>query len=258
MFNRKKVLLIFALVVVLLISTVVAISAATGAVAMSPPITVVELQPDDVDPDGSLAKTYTFETFEQALAHIGVNLSELQPAGEEGATKPALTSSGNAILAGPERHCVVWIEPLQPGAQKSVQSEPECYDTFAGALEAATGGSVGSDSTIQPNQVSESLLATSQGSVVIGIDYANANFGGSSITWTTEHMAGCSDGSSYSASGMPSGWNDVVSSAKSFTGCNHYYHYEHTNFGGAVLDCGGSCATMGTMDNQTSSERWTQ
>lgn len=96
-----------------------------------------------------------------------------------------------------------------------------------------------------------------KGKVVIGIDYDGPNFTGSTLVGGTRHTPGCLDGSSFIASSMPAGWNNRVSSARSYSGCNHYYHYEHINFGGAVLDCGDSCSSMGVMENQTSSERWT-
>jgi hypothetical protein len=56
---------------------------------------------------------------------------------------------------------------------------------------------------------------------------------------------------------MPSGWDNRVSSARGFSNCNYYYHYQNTAYGGTSIACHTECASMGTLDNDTSSERWT-
>jgi hypothetical protein len=53
---------------------------------------------------------------------------------------------------------------------------------------------------------------------------------------------------------MPSGWNDRVSSSHSYGGCSLNDHFHDANFGGSGIIC--TCSTMGTMNNQTSSETW--
>ena len=99
------------------------------------------------------------------------------------------------------------------------------------------------------------LSAAPDTSTVIGIDYVNSNFQGNTLTWT-EPNGGCKAGTSFQASSMPSGWNDVVSSARSFGNCNTYTHFENAGFTGSELNCGGQCATMGAMNDKTSSEKW--
>ena len=74
--------------------------------------------------------------------------------------------------------------------------------------------------------------------------------------WTVSNTAGCNGGAQFSAASMPSGWNDRVSSSQSAHGCAHNRHFHDTNFGGVGINC--TCATMGTMNNQTSSETWSQ
>jgi hypothetical protein len=93
-------------------------------------------------------------------------------------------------------------------------------------------------------------------STVISIDYGQGNFAGNTLTWTVPNPSGCNRGNSYSAASMPSGWNDRVSSSKSQNGCSRNDHFQNTNFLGAGITC--TCATMGTMNNQTSSELWSQ
>lgn len=162
-----------------------------------------------------------------------------------------------AINLGPGQHCVIEIDPLRPGESVSQMHPIGCFATFSEAIAAATGDEIQLPADVDPTEITPEMLAPAQSNIVVGIDYINPNFGGQSVTWETAHTPGCSDGSTYGTPNMPSSWNDVVSSAHSYAGCNHYYHYEHTYWTGSVRDCGGSCATMGVMDNATSSERWT-
>jgi hypothetical protein len=171
---------------------------------------------------------------------------------------PSLTATPPFTLdLNPGQHCVVEIDPLRPGERASNMRPVGCFATFSEAIAAATGGEVQLPTNVGPAEVTAEMLAPAQSNIVIGIDYIYSNFQGNSLVWKTAHTPGCSDGSTFETPNMPSGWNDVVSSARSYAGCNHYYHYEHTYWTGAVRDCGGSCATMGVMDNATSSERWT-
>jgi hypothetical protein len=94
------------------------------------------------------------------------------------------------------------------------------------------------------------------GETVIGIDYKNSNFGGDSLPWIADNLVGCSTGLSYQAPSMPSGWNDEVSSADAFAGCDSYIHYEDNNYGGSQHECAPDCATIGVMNDETSSEKW--
>lgn len=157
----------------------------------------------------------------------------------------------------PDKHCVIEIEPLRPGEIASDIRLVGCFADFSEAIAAATGGEVQLPPDVGPDEVTAEMLAPAQSQIVIGIDYLYSNFQGNSVVWETAHTPGCSDGTTFETPSMPPGWNDQVSSARSYAGCNHYYHYEHTYWMGSVRDCGGSCATMGVMDNATSSERWT-
>jgi hypothetical protein len=161
-----------------------------------------------------------------------------------------------AAPAGADGNCVAHIDPVQPGQQSSQVSQPQCFATFAEAIAAATGGTVHLSPTTKPSQLTQSMLSDEPDtSTVIGIDWVNSNFGGNSYTWTVGN-GGCAVGVSFSVTPMPSGWNDVVSSAKSFANCNTYTHFENVGFTGSELNCGPKCATMGAMNDKTSSEKW--
>ncbi|MGH2538208.1 MAG: hypothetical protein ACRDHL_12495 [Candidatus Promineifilaceae bacterium] len=245
-------------IVILAALGALAAGAILGAGSAGPPHTVAILQPLELDPTGAQTKFYTFATFEEAMAFVGADPYDYRPQTGQGDSVEG--SAPAADSGGAERHCVVRIEPLQPGSGKleSVMSDLACFDSFAAAIEAATGGMVHVAAGLSPAEIDAKTLAAARGTVVIGIDSAGANFGGSSLTWTASHAAGCSDGSFFAAPSMPAGWNDAVSSARSFSGCSTHSHYEHASYGGAILDCGPSCTAMGALDNETSSELWAQ
>jgi hypothetical protein len=69
---------------------------------------------------------------------------------------------------------------------------------------------------------------------LIGIEYEDKNYGGSSLTVTGSVT--CNGYYHYLAS-MPSGWDNVISSARAYSGCTNSYHYQYTNSGGSVMSC---------------------
>ena len=161
---------------------------------------------------------------------------------------------------GGERHCVARIEPIAAGEAASQVSEPTCFDNFSDAISAATGGAVRLPPDFKPADLTQEILeqgyskSSPQAQYVIGIDYINSNYSGNSYVWYTEYSDACNS-HNYAISPMPSGWDNVVSSARAYDSCSNFYHYENTNYGGSVLNCGGNCATMGIMNDQTSSVR---
>jgi hypothetical protein len=158
-----------------------------------------------------------------------------------------------------EEHCTVRIDPLLPGQASSNVYGYRCFATFAEAIFDATGGRVSLDPAVGSMALSGDVLAqdladAAAGETVIGIDYANGAYQGSSLVWSTSNVVGCRDGARFRANSMPGGWNDRVSSALSYQYCWNYFHYEHANFGGAFANC--DCYGMGSMNDKTSSERW--
>jgi hypothetical protein len=164
------------------------------------------------------------------------------------ATGLAPAAGAHTVRAPAARHCVVWIAPTSGRAPSKV-SKLRCYTRFSHALRVARGpaphGFSGATTGVVPHA-----------STLISTDFDNANMAGASLTWTVSNTAGCNGGAQFSAASMPSGWNDRVSSSQSAHGCAHNRHFHDTNFGGAGINC--TCATMGTMNNQTSSETWSQ
>lgn len=151
------------------------------------------------------------------------------------------------------KHCVIIIEPLQPGQTTSKTSEPQCFATFAEALAFVTNGAVVVPQDFRPDDLTDEILAATTDTVV-GIEYIDANFLGSSLTWGTPNSNGCSDGTVYQ-SNVPNDWNDKISSARAFQGCNSFLHYANANYSGSTHQCAPNCATMSVMNDQTSSVR---
>jgi hypothetical protein len=164
------------------------------------------------------------------------------------ATTGFAPSAGAHASRGPAaRHCVVWIAPTSGRAPSRV-SKLRCYGRLSHALRVARGPA--------PRRFAPHTGVIPHASTLISTDYNLADMAGDSLTWTVSNTSGCNGGFQYSAASMPTGWNDHVSSSQSAHGCAHNRHFHETNFGGAGINC--TCATMGTMNNQTSSETWAE
>ncbi len=160
-------------------------------------------------------------------------------------------------------HCYALLSPIGNSPTGSSQVlETGCFETFPQAIAAATNGQVKLDPATRPQDVTQELLDAESDldapdvQVVIGIDYDYSNYGGSTYTWVANDY-GCSSTIQYGVPTMPSGWDNRVSSARGYSNCNYYYHYPNANYSGTPATCHTDCATMGTLDNDASSERWT-
>lgn len=163
-------------------------------------------------------------------------------------------------------HCVMEARSAPVGERASdirtddrAVRDPACFDTFAEAIEFATNGRVLLSPEALPMDLDEDLLQPSgiaSSPYIIAVEYEDANYGGSSLTITNDND--CNDFYHYLEE-MPYGWDDVVSSAKTFSGCEHSYHYEHPYRSGVDKDCGKSCSYIGdAMNDNTSSLEWRQ
>jgi hypothetical protein len=150
-----------------------------------------------------------------------------------------------------------------------------CFDTFADSIYYVSDGAIELPADATPgeylDEIEEATRKSGQSfkSTIVSIDYKNSSYGGSSLTWTGSDP-GCNQYScgflglskcrkSHSASSMPSGWNDVVSSSKAFSGCDNNVLYEHNDFGGANSGdtCHPNCSSVGgAMDDRASSRKW--
>jgi len=152
---------------------------------------------------------------------------------------------------------IIW---MAAGASRAEAEEPEASTTCVYHLEPIGPPSLTNTITAQPvargcysNTASAMNAASIAADVLIGEDWGHIEFGGANILWTASTGCGANN---WQLTSMPAEWDNRVRSAKSFSGCNHYKHFELAGFGGAVFDCGGQCASMGPMAAQTSSEKW--
>jgi hypothetical protein len=125
------------------------------------------------------------------------------------------------------RACVASVDASAPGSTEIKPVTVQCYESMA--------------------QASSSMTMAS---VLLGIEYSSSGYGGSSLSLYGSSGSGCYGGVTYGFSSMPSGWNNVISSAQSFNGCLGR-HYDATGYGGTFINC--TCSSMGAMDNRTSS-----
>jgi hypothetical protein len=104
------------------------------------------------------------------------------------------------------------------------------------------------------------LSSPASADTVIGIEYEHRNYGGASLNVTVAPNGfTCTTTTSdvdASLSSMPSGWNDRVSSYRTYANC-WAKHYQHSNFGGSSVGYAGSRTYIGdALNDRTSSIRW--
>src|SRR4051812_29446336 len=181
------------------------------------------------------------------------------PAGAAQA-KASLSQAQTAAPDGAARagHCVIDLS--------SSSREAKCFRSLRAAVMSATGGRV----TDTPNDVKTAMASTHLArelnaasgragrlavSYVLGIEYQHANWQGATLTFTGN--APCTTTINDVDYSVPSigylGWNDVISSFRSFSNC-WTKDYEHDNFGGASVGFVGSLSYIGdAMNDRTSS-----
>ena len=174
---------------------------------------------------------------------------------------PSVSSESalEAKSAFPLNHCVVRLEPVSSDGNEQVarDSPPTCFRAFSEAIAFATDGRARISPDETPETVTESALngPSAQSSIVLGIDYEKDNGQGASLT--SSAASKCVKGSLYQSGSLPKGWNDKISSARTFADCRST-HYEHINFGGASLPIprNGYVPKFGALNDETSSIKW--
>jgi hypothetical protein len=147
-------------------------------------------------------------------------------------------------------HCV-----LASGAGQS----PHCYATFPAAIAAATGGRVtapGSAAAAVGDPAFTAALedqASTFSSVVVGIEYADLNYGGASLSMTAPGRCDYSLDVDYRFASMPSGWNDRISSFRSYSNCAQQLFRGTSYTGGALTNIVSSMSYVGSAANDQAS-----
>lgn len=185
-----------------------------------------------------------------AIPHTGAAL-------QTGLDPAKLTTTG--------KYCVIGLAHVQPGQRESAITQWSCHATFAAAISAATSGRVKLAASVRPQDLTPAMLGQTPSSGasirpstttnVIAEEFVDDNYQGASLTVTTTggQCFSTQPNWDYALFSMPSGWNDVITSARNFFGCSRGEHYENINFGGAHVACR-SCANIGgAMNDRTSS-----
>jgi hypothetical protein len=169
-----------------------------------------------------------------------------------GSTATATAATTQPAAASEGQNCVAEAEP----AGSMVTPVATCYSSFSAAIRAATGGKVTLPATARPASVTSQMIdawnAGPSTTFVLSVDYKDADFNGASLTWTQSTNCG-----KFQASGMPSGWNDVISSLVTSTGCANTL-YQNANFGGMTVSISRNTARsgLGSFNDLTSSQKW--
>ncbi len=168
----------------------------------------------------------------------------------------ATRTTSQATKGTSEKHCVAQLSPLLVGQTSSSVKSFKCYATLSDSITAATGGHIKLSASASDLDVDQALHSQVRpnNTNVIAIFYADANYGGNSLTWYTTG-ASCSTGVTYGMTSMPSGWNDVISSVDGgYYGCTWYRLWANNNYGGASQCYANATSNVGSvMNDQTSS-----
>ena len=170
--------------------------------------------------------------------------------------------------AANDSHCVVSVGGGRPTT---------CFGTFAAALEFASGGELvtgpknAADALRDPafhaqvdaaNDASDLKVRSGARALtvwtVISIERDNVNYGVPGLIYSGSG-GNCSTPTGnidYQEPSMPAGWDNRIESFYSYANC-WVQHFENVGYGGASSALTGSRSTLGVMNNQTSSIRWT-
>ncbi|RCH66947.1 hypothetical protein DT019_20395 [Streptomyces sp. SDr-06] len=91
---------------------------------------------------------------------------------------------------------------------------------------------------------------------VIGIEFVDANYQGATYTVTGGTCTATTSDVDYYINSMPSGWNDVISSFRSYANC-YTKLYENSNRWGSTYGFVGDSSYVGdAMNDRASSIEW--
>ncbi|MFY0577417.1 hypothetical protein ACN28S_26595 [Cystobacter fuscus] len=168
----------------------------------------------------------------------------------------------SGVVPAQVQHCAVKAVAFQPGEEPPLNPPPaklDCFASFAEAIAFATQGAIQLPPDATPGQLTPELVSAPDATPtqnLIAVEYEDAYYGGRSLTFYSE--TSCYQ-SNLGTPSLSSDWNDIISSAQAFSGCNNSYHYEHVNYQGAVANCGSACTWIGdAMNDRTSSILWTR
>jgi hypothetical protein len=171
------------------------------------------------------------------------------PAGA-GAPAPEAATAG-ARPPADTPHCVLAAGELET---------PRCFATFPAAIAAATGGRITDAPESPAAAVHDPAFAAALESapatlaaVVVGIEYADLNYGGASLSMTAPGRCDYSLDADYRFPRMPSGWNDRISSFRSYSNCAQQLFRDTSFTGGALTNVVSAMSYVGSGANDRAS-----
>jgi hypothetical protein len=117
-----------------------------------------------------------------------------------------------------------------------------CFGTYRAAVAYGTGGRV-TDAPVSARAAAldpsfartmSALPAATAASTLLGTEYANANFSGASLSLFGGGRCDNSSDVDFRFPSLPTGWNDRITSFRSFSNCAQQL-FRNTNFGGGSL-----------------------
>jgi hypothetical protein len=154
------------------------------------------------------------------------------PAPAGGATAESATAAAPAPAAAAP-HCA-----LVAGSATA-----HCFGTYRAAIAFGTGGRVtdaplsARSAALDPGfarTMSAPAAVTPRASLLLGTEYADANFGGASLSLFGAGRCDNSSDADFRFASLPAGWNDRITSFRSFSNCAQQL-FRNTNFGGGSL-----------------------
>src|SRR5215207_7042608 len=185
------------------------------------------------------------------LATVALLLPAVALAGPTAAAPPGVAGPGAAVpvQAGapvPEGATAA-AHPPSAAAPHCVLAAgdgqaPRCFATFPAAISAATGGRVDTAPASPAAAVHDPAFTAAVeaepatlGSVLVGIEYADLNYGGSSLSMIAGGRCDYSLDVDYRFPSLPSGWNDRISSFRSYSNCAQQL-FRWTSYSGALTN----------------------
>jgi hypothetical protein len=154
-------------------------------------------------------------------------------------------------------HCAARFGPAD-GEPSATVVDIGCFPTYAQALAAGSAGGIRVSAGETPASLTdadlESVTNPSASSVLIGTEYNETGFDGSSKSYFASVT--CSASVTWEDSYVGDSWNDSFESGKGFGGCDHNRKFAASQFGGSSVLCTPNCTSYGSLSNEISSLRW--
>ena len=158
------------------------------------------------------------------------------PAPASGPTAETATATATAP-ASAAPHCALVVG----------STTAHCFGTYRAAVAYGTGGRV-TDAPLSARAAAldpafartmsalpaATPAALPAASTLLGTEYANANFGGASLSLFGAGRCDNSSDADFRFASLPAGWNDRITSFRSFSNCAQQL-FRNTNFGGGSL-----------------------